>query len=538
MNRRKFISTSAFSSVAVPTIFAVSCQSPENRERNSQVDLNSFSLNEITINQLQQQMAEGKITSESITNLYIKRIKEIDQNGPKLNSVIELNPDALAIASALDAERRNGKIRGLMHGIPVLLKDNIETGDKMPTTAGSLALEGHIAKKDAFIVNQLRKAGAVILGKTNLSEWANFRSTRSSSGWSAKGGQTRNPYQLDRSPCGSSSGSAVAVSANLCSVAVGTETNGSIACPASTNGVVGIKPTVGLLSRSGIVPISKTQDTAGPLARTVTDAVILLEALAGIDSSDPITTESKNISNSGFTKFLKIDGLSNKRIGVEKSFLKFHEWVDVLMSAALETMKKNGATIVEVELIKEFKGIEDGEFELLLYEFKDGINKFLKSSGTGIDNLNTLIAYNNKNTYREMRYFKQEIFEQASTKKGLESKEYKDLYQNVTVKSREIINRILSVNKLDAICGPANGPSWCIDLINGDAFSGYGTYSPAAIAGYPAITVPMGLVHELPVGLTFLGKKYSEPQLIEIAFAYEQLSHKRMAPWFSKTISL
>lgn len=490
---------------------------------------------EMTVAEMQKQMQTGRLTSVALTRYYLDQIAKTDQAGPKLNSIIETNPDALRIAAALDAERRSGKFRGAMHGIPVLLKDNINTADKMKTTAGSLALQDHIAGKDASIVAKLREAGAVILGKTNLSEWANFRSTRSSSGWSSRGGQTKNPYVLDRSPCGSSSGSAVAVAANLCAVAVGTETNGSIACPASMNGVVGIKPTVGLVSRSGIIPISRTQDTAGPFGRTVADAAALLGALAGQDPSDPARLASPGPPPADYTPFLDPNGLKNKRIGIEKSLLKVHEGIDNLLTRALEQLKSQGAEIVEIEYMKTQR-LPGAESLVLQYEFKEGINNYLASSNTRIRSLEGLIAFNKANEAKTMPYFKQELFESAQAKGDLDSKEYKDALGKITSVG-EALNELFEKHKLDALCGPSTGPSWCIDLVNGDFWTGYGAYGPAALAGFPSITMPMGMFNGLPAGISFLGKAYQEPELIRIAYAYEQVSKNRTTPAFKKTIT-
>ena len=494
-----------------------------------------FTLNEITIDDLQQKMQSGELTARSIAEMYLKRIQEIDKEGPKLNSVIELNPDALTIADALDKERKEGKVRGPLHGIPVLIKDNIDTADKMMTTAGSLALEGHKAVKDAFIVGELRKVGAVLLGKTNLSEWANFRSTRSSSGWSSRGGQTKNPYSLDRSPCGSSSGSGTAVAANLCAIAIGTETDGSIHCPSSINGIVGIKPTVGLWSRSGIIPISHSQDTAGPMARTVRDAVVLLEALSARDPEDATSAKRQGKVLDSYVQFLDVDGLQGKKIGVEKSFLKGHEALDALLQQALDVLKSKGATIVEVDLMEKLKTLEGLEFEVLKYEFKDGLNKYLANTNAGVKSLQDVIDFNIKNESRAMPFFKQEILESSQLKADLTSKDYIDSVTKLQGTTRKAIDSLLKNEGLTAICGPTNGPSWCIDLINGDSFTGYGMYGPAAVAGYPSITVPMGMVLNLPVGLSFIGAAFAEPDLIAVSYAYEQASMKREAPQFKAT---
>ena len=529
MKRRNFIKTTSTAGLSALVLPFLQCKTELKKE-----ELKDFQFSEITIRELQNKMKSGEYTARSITQAYLDRITEIDKDGPKLNSVIELNPDALTIADALDAERKNGKVRGNMHGIPVLIKDNIDTADKMQTTAGSIALEGNIARSDAFIVEQLRKAGAIIIGKTNLSEWANFRSDRSSSGWSSRGGQTKNPYILDRSPCGSSSGSGVAVAANLCAIAIGTETNGSIACPASMNGVVGIKPTVGLLSRSGIIPISKTQDTAGPLARTVTDAAILLGILAGVDTNDEITEESKGKAQADYTKYLDKNGLKGKRIGVEKSFLKKHEGIDSLLHTALEQMKSQGAEIVEVEYMK-VNDTDGAETVVLEFEFKDGLNKYLSNSNAKVKSLEELITFNKSNEAKAMPDFKQETFESSQKRGDLSDKEYLAALEKI-MNVRKLIDNELQNNKLDALCGPATGPSWCIDPVNGDSWTGYGAYGPAALAGYPSVTVPMGNVKELPIGISFLGKAYDEPGLISIAYAYEQVSRKRAVPNFIESL--
>ncbi len=539
MNRRNFLKNSSLAGLSLTTLSIVSCNNSKDEKakvKSSSTGSDDFELNEAAIDELQKRMQNGETTSHAITQLYLDRIQKIDKNGPQLNAVIELNPDALSIADALDKERKNGKLRGLLHGIPVLIKDNIDTADKMQTTAGALALEGNFAKQDAFIVKKLRDAGAVILGKTNLSEWANFRSSRSVSGWSSRGGQTKNAYVLDRSPCGSSSGSAVAVSANLCKVAIGTETDGSINCPASINGIVGIKPTVGLVSRAGIIPISKTQDTAGPFGRTMRDAVILLNALVGIDPNDPATLESRGKTKTDYTQFLDANGLKGKRIGVEKTFLKHHEAIDALLRRALDQIKNLGATIVEVEFIDEYNKLGGAEFEVLKYEFKDGVNKYLSTANAKVKSLQDVISYNKQNEAKAMPYFKQEILDSSEKLGGLESKEYVEALSKST-SIRKFLDDLMQKNNLNALCGPATGASWCIDLVNGDAFSGYGAYGPAATAGYPSITVPMGHVNDLPIGFSFISTAYDEPNLISIAYAYEQASKKRFEPGFKPTYS-
>ena len=538
MNRRNFIINTSLTGFVLPNLILGSCNSKpiEDRQKSTQPGApHEFELNEVTIDQLQEAMREGKYTSRAIAELYLKRIAEVDNDGPVLNSIIEVNPEALVIAEALDKERKEGKVRGPLHGIPVLLKDNIDTADKMMNTAGSLALEGNFPDKDAFIVKKLREGGAVILGKTNLSEWANFRSSRSSSGWSSRGGQTKNPYVLDRNPCGSSSGSGAAVAANLCAIAIGTETNGSIACPSSVNGIVGIKPTVGLLSRSGIIPISHTQDTAGPMTRTVRDAAIALGVLAGIDAEDPITQQSEGKAHRDYTGFLEAEGLKGKRIGVEKSFLKAHEAIDELLKQAIDTLKLKGAEIVEVDFLEKVKEASNDEYKVLQYEFKDGLNRYLAKVKGPIKSLKDVIDFNNQDEARAMPFFKQEILESSEKKGPLEGKEYKEALKKILSISRNGIDGMLKEHRLDALCGPTNGPTWCIDLVNGDFFTGYGMYSSASIAGYPHISVPMGMVHGLPIGLTFLSSAYHEPELLTIAYAYEQASKKREAPKFIST---
>ncbi|TDE18356.1 amidase [Dyadobacter psychrotolerans] len=530
MKRRNFIKLSSVAGISATFFPFINCANPDKSTL-----AGDFELSEITIGGLQNKMKSGDLTARSITQMYLDQIAITDKAGPKINAIIELNPDALAIADSLDEERKSGKVRGPLHGIPVLIKDNIDTADKMQTTAGSLALEGNIASTDAFIVLQLRKAGAVVLGKTNLSEWANFRSSRSSSGWSSRGGQTKNPYILDRSPCGSSSGSGAAVAANLCVVAVGTETNGSIACPASMNGIVGIKPTVGLVSRTGIIPISKTQDTAGPLARSVTDAAILLTVMAGADSNDPVTSESKGREQTNYAQFLDKNGLRGKRIGVEKTFLKKHEGMDNLLQKALEQMKKLGAEIIEIEFI-EMNDTDGAESDVLQYEFKDGVNKYLAHANSKVKSLEEVIAFNKQNEAKVMPDFKQETLEESQAKGDLTDEEYLAALAKIT-NVRKLIDNELKKNNLDALCGPATGPSWCIDPVNGDSWTGYGAYGPAALAGYPSVTLPMGKIKELPVGISFFGKAYDEPGLISIAFAYEQASKNRTVPTFKPSIS-
>ncbi|MGB3778112.1 MAG: amidase [Tunicatimonas sp.] len=500
----------------------------------------SFPLEEITIPELREGMESGEYTARAITEMYLDRIKAIDQSGPTLRSVIEVNPDALSIADQLDEERKQGQLRGPLHGIPVMLKDNIDTDDQMETTAGSLALVGMPVAQDAWVTQRLRAAGAVILGKTNLSEWANFRSERSSSGWSGRGGQTKNPYVLDRNPCGSSAGSGVAVSANLCAVAIGTETNGSIVCPSTTNGIVGIKPTVGLVGRSGIVPISHTQDTAGPMARTVTDAAIVLGTLTGTDPRDAVTKESTGKASLDYTQFLQKDGLRGARLGLSRQHLGFHEDVDALIDAALDTMREQGAEVVDVDELIPDGAVGNAEYQVLLYEFKEDLNRYLATRGGGdsLRTLSDLIAFNKEHAAEEMPYFQQEIMLQAEAKGGLDAPDYRKALGKIRRLSRdEGIDRVLRDQQLDAILAPTGGPAWPTDLLTGDHFLG-GSSSPAAMAGYPSITVPMGFVHGLPVGISFFAGAYREPTLIELAYAYEQATIHRRAPEFLETLNL
>jgi amidase len=495
----------------------------------------ALDLEEITVTELQNKMQSGEQSSVSITKAYIARIEQIDRNGPMLNSIIELNPEAIAIAENLDKERKQGKIRGPLHGIPILIKDNINTGDGMLTTAGSLALIGNRAKEDAFVMKQLRNAGVVLLGKTNLSEWANFRSSHSCSGWSSRGGQTKNPYILDRNPSGSSAGSGSATAASLSALSVGTETDGSVVSPASVNALVGIKPTVGLWSRSGIIPISASQDTAGPMARTVKDAAILLGAGVGVDEKDPVTREASGKSLTDYTPYLMKDGLKGKRIGIEKSHLQGNPDLVALLRAAMTAMEQLGATIVEVDVNTTLKTLGNAEYTVLLYEFKDGLNRYLISSNAKIKSLKELIAFDQENETKLMPFFKQEILVESEGKGGLDSREYLESLEK-TKGFRKTIIDLMTTNRLDALSGITNGPACCIDLVNGDYDNGPSLSTPAAITGFPHITVPMGLFHGLPIGVSFYAGPYSEPTLISIAYAYEQASLKRQKPSFQKAL--
>jgi amidase len=500
----------------------------------------AFELNEASVVQLQEWMGAGRYTARRIAELYLARIGQIDRSGPTLGSVIETNPDALAIADTLDAERRAGKIRGPLHGIPVLIKDNIDTADRMTTTAGSLALEGSIAPRDAFIVERLRAAGVVILGKTNLSEWANFRSTKSSSGWSGRGGQVKNPYVLDRNPCGSSSGTGAAISANLAAVGVGTETDGSIVCPSSATGLVGIKPTVGLVSRSGIIPISRSQDTAGPMARSVADAAALLTALTGTDPRDGATSGAGR-HGADYTKALDPGALKGARIGIARQrFFGYSPAADRVVEAAIAEMKARGAVIVDPANIPSAGQLDDCEIEVLLYEFKAGLNEYLGGLGPSarVRSLADVIAFNERERAREMPYFGQELFEQANKKGPLTSQEYRKQRTACRALSRTNgIDAVMARRRLDAIVAPTGSPAWPTDLINGDHFTGASS-TPAAVAGYPNITVPAGEVHGLPVGISFIGRAWSEGKLIALAYAFEQATHHRKPPRFLQTVDL
>lgn len=539
LHRRDFFKIGSLGALAALIPGITSCNQ-NNSNKTAIADLSNspdFQLAEMTIEQLQQKMASGELSSEKITELYLKRIEEIDKSGPKLNSVIEVNPDAITIAKERDEERKYLKVIGPLHGIPVMIKDNIDTADNMQTTAGSIALDVSVAPKDSYVVKKLREAGAVIIAKTNLSEWANFRSTNSSSGWSSRGGQTRNPYMLDRSPCGSSSGSGVAVSANLCTVAIGTETDGSVVCPSSINGIVGIKPTIGLVGRSGIIPISHSQDTAGPMARTVTDAATFLGILSGIDPEDETTISSKGKALTDYTQFLDLEGLNGKRIGVDRSNFGFHEKVDGLMNLNLEVLKKAGANLIELEKITAEKFDWDDEMQLLLFEFKHDLNKYLKQRNhPQMKTLSDLIQFNEDNKASVMPYFGQEIFNMAQEKGDLNSQEYLDIKTRIDqVVRKNGIDRVMNEHQLDAILAPTTSPAWTIDLVNGDHYIG-GSSSLAAMAGYPNITVPAGYVEDLPVGVSFYGAPWSEPKLIEIAYSFEQVTNYRKVPEFKPSL--
>lgn len=494
-------------------------------------------MDELTILEAQEKMSSGELTARQLAELFLGRIETLDK---KVNAIIELNPDALEIASSLDRERAQGKVRSPLHGIPILLKDNIDTRDKMQTTSGSLALEGHIAPRDAFIVKQLRKAGAVIFGKTNLSEWANFRGKHSVSGWSSRGGLTRNPYALDRSACGSSSGSAAAVAANFAYAAVGTETDGSVICPAQTNGIVGIKPTLGLLSRSGIIPIAHSQDTAGPMARTVADAATLLGAMTGVDGRDPATKSGAKRRLSDYTKFLDKDGLKGARIGVARNMVGTDKRIIAIFEACLDAMKQLGAVIVDPANVPNFDKFSKTEIDVLHYEFKADLNKYLAGSNARLKTMAEIIKFNEENRARVMPYFGQEHMLAAQEKGGLRDKKYREaLAKNRLLTRRNGIDAAMKKYKLDAMVVPSGGPAWMIDLANGDAINwDMESTSPAAVAGYPHITVPAGYIFGLPVGISFFAKAWQEPTLIKLAYAFEQAAKIRKPPKFLRAAKL
>jgi amidase len=496
-------------------------------------------LDELTIADLEDGMKSGKFTARSLAEKYLARIEAVDKRGPAVNSVIEINSDALAIADALDREWKAKGPRGPLHGIPVLVKDNIDTADRMATTAGSLALVGARPPHDAFVVRRLRKAGAVLLGKTNLSEWANIRSSNSTSGWSGRGGQTKNPYALDRNPCGSSSGSAVAVAANLCALAVGTETDGSIVSPSSANGIVGVKPTVGLVSRSGVIPIAHSQDTAGPMARTVRDAAILLSVLAGVDADDKATADPERQAVADYTKSLDANGLRGARIGVARNRFGFHDATDAVMTEALDALKRAGATLVDVTRLAPDR-VGDAEDTVLLYELKSDLNGYLARLGpkAPVRSLKEVIAFNEHHKKEEMAYFGQDQLVKAEAKGPLTSYEYLESLAKCRRLTRtEGIDAVMDKSQLDALVAPTMGPACLTDLVAGDRWLG-GSSTVAAVAGYPSVTVPAGLVFGLPVGLSFFGRPWSEPTLLKLAYAFEQATKCRKPPRFLPTADL
>ena len=536
MKRRGFLKASA-AGCALALVEPVSSFS-ETRE--SPPAAPAFELEEMSLAELQQGLQSGKYSSRSLVEKYLERINDLDKRGPALNSVIELNPDVESIAAALDRERKEKGARGALHGIPILIKDNIDSADRMRTTAGSLALMGSRPLQDATVTKKLRDAGAVILGKTNLSEWANIRSSKSSSGWSGRGGQTRNPYVLDRNPCGSSSGSGVAPAANLCAAAIGTETDGSVVCPSTANSLVGIKPTLGLISRAGIIPIAHSQDTAGPMARTVADAATLLGALTGEDPRDPITRESRGKSFTDYTRFLNPNALSGARLGIVRKNFGFNDRVDRLMNDLIADMKRKGAVVIDPVSIPTAGKFDNSELEVLLYELKADLNAYLATLGpqAPVKSLKDVIDFNEKNRDREMPYFGQDLFIKAQEKGPLTTPAYvKALRRNHLMSRTQGLDFVLKQHRLDALIAPTGGPAWPTDLVNGDHFTG-GYSTASAVAGYPHITVPAGYVFGLPVGISFFAGAYSEPKLISIAYAFEQATKARRPPKFLATADL
>jgi len=537
-NRRAFLQASLLGGTVAATFPALGAA----REISAVVrapEVKSFELDEVTIGSLQDGMKSGKYTASAIAEKYLERIAEIDKQGPTVNSVLEINPDGVEIARSLDKERKEKGARGPLHGIPILVKDNIDTADKMMTTAGSLALVGAPKPpKDSFVVQRLRMAGAVILGKTNLSEWANIRSSHSTSGWSARGGLTKNPYVLDRNPCGSSSGTGAGIAANLAAVGIGTETDGSIVCPSSSNGLAGIKPTVGLVSRAGIVPISHSQDGAGPMCRTVQDAATVLGALTGVDPDDSYTAESHGRSFTDYTQFLDVNGLKGARIGVARKYFGFSDGVDGIMAEAIDVMKKAGATIIDPADIESFGKFDDSETLVLTYELKVDMAKYLARLGpdSPVKTLQDLITFNDHNAQKEMPYFGQDMFLKAQTKDPLTAREYIEaLEKNHRLARTEGIDGVMDKFKLDALVAPTGGPAWVTDLVNGDHFAG-GSSNAAAVAGYPNINVTAGTMFGLPVGISFFGRAWSEPTLIKLAYAFEQATMARRPPKFLPTV--
>lgn len=542
-NRRSFLQASFFGGAAAtlspfyPALGAAR-EISSSATSSAATEVKSFELDEVTIADLQDGMKSGKFTARSLAEKYTARIDEIDKHGPAINSVLELNPDSLAIADSLDRERKAKGPRGPLHGIPVLIKDNIDTADKMMTTAGSLALVGSRPPKDSWIAQRLRAAGAVILGKTNLSEWANIRSSHSTSGWSGRGGLTKNPYALNRNPCGSSSGSGAGVSANLCAAAIGTETDGSIVCPSSSNGLAGIKPTVGLVSRSGIIPISHSQDGAGPMCRTVRDAATLLGVLTGVDPDDAATGESSGKSRTDYTEFCRPKGLQGARIGVARKYFGFNDAVDALMEQSLDAMKKQGATLVDPADIETFGKFDESELLVFMYELKADLNTYLARLGPSapVHTLKDIIDFNDRNRQKEMPYFGQDLFLKAEAKGPLTEKAYLDaLQKNHQFARTEGIDALMDKHHLDAIVAPTGGPAWITDLINGDHVAG-GSSNAAAVAGYPNINVTAGFISGLPVGISFFGRAWSEPTLIRLAYAFEQTTKARQTPRFLPSI--
>ncbi len=537
-SRRKFLENTLATGAAAALVPALSAGRTVTPSSTPSPEIKPFELEEITISELQEGMQAGKFTARSLVEKYSARIEEIDKSGPAVNAILEMNPDALSIADALDQERKAKGRRGHLHGIPVLIKDNIDTADHMMTTAGSLALVGSKPPKDSFVAQRLRAAGAVILGKANLSEWANIRSSHSTSGWSGRGGLTRNPYALDRNPCGSSSGTGAGISANLATAGIGTETDGSIVCPSSSNGLAGIKPTVGLVSRSGIIPISHSQDGAGPMCRTLRDAAILLSALTGVDPDDAATAASAGQSYTDYSKFCDPNGLKGARIGVARKYFGFSDAVDELMEQTLDVMKKQGATLVDPADIDTVGKFDESESTVFMYELKADLNAYLAKLGpeAPVRTLKDIIDFNERNRSKEMPYFGQDLFLKSQAKGPLTEKEYVDaLAKNHQLARTEGIDAVMDKHQLHALVAPTGGPAWITDLVTGDHFSG-GSSNAAAVAGYPNINVTAGFISGLPVGISFFGRAWSEPTLIQLAYAFEQATKARQAPRFLPTI--
>ena len=537
-SRRKFLQSVVNTGAAAAVYPALGAAREITPARPATSDVKPFELDEISVPELQDGMKSGNFTARALVEKYSARIDEIDKRGPAVNAIIELNPDAPAIADALDQERKAKGPRGPLHGIPVLIKDNIDTADRMMTTAGSLALAGSKPAKDSAVAQRLRAAGAVILGKTNLSEWANIRSSHSTSGWSGRGGLTKNPYALDRNACGSSSGTGAGISANLAAVGIGTETDGSIVCPSSSNGLAGIKPTVGLVSRSGIIPISHSQDGAGPMCRTVRDAAILLGALTGVDPEDSATGASAGKSQTDYAQYCDPNGLKGARIGVARKYFGFNDAVDALMEESLDVMKRQGATLVDPADIETFGKFDDSELLVFMYELKADLNAYLARRGpsASVRTLKDIIEFNDRNGKKEMPYFGQDLFVKAEGKGPLTEKAYLDaLAKNHQLARTEGIDAIMDKHRLDALVAPTGGPAWLTDLVNGDHSAG-GSSNAAAVAGYPNINVTAGSIFGLPVGISFFGRAWSEPTLIKLAYSFEQATKARQTPRFLASI--